>query len=120
MHKFFAVFLSLSLLLPHTLWAHAKQTPKEPNTLAEYQQRAQEDIQKAPWISKEGKIFLSVAGVGGALLVVQHLYFKGQLKAQQKQHASTMQTMTQRLQADIKTLTEQKNKLQKLLYHNDF
>ncbi len=115
MHKFFAVFLSLSLLLPHTLWAHAKQTPKEPNTLAEYQQRAQEDIQKAPWISKEGKIFLSVAGVGGALLVVQHLYFKGQLKAQQKQHASTMQTMTQRLQADIKTLTEQKNKLQKEL-----
>ena len=59
MHKFFAVFLSLSLLLPHTLWAHAKQTPKEPNTLAEYQQRAQEDIQKAPWISKEGKIVLA-------------------------------------------------------------
>ena len=115
MHKFFAVFLSLSLLLPHTLWAHTKQTPKEPSTLAEYQQRAQKDIQKAPWISKEGKFFLSVAGVGGALLVVQHLYFKGQLRAQQKQHANALQTMTQRLQADIKTLTEQRNKLQREL-----
>ena len=76
--KLLVLLLSFSLLGQQALFA--KNVPAEPQTLAQYQQRAKKDIQHAPWISNEGIALLSLGGTAVGLGIVQHIMHKRQIK----------------------------------------
>ena len=79
LRKSFALFLCMSLLGQNALFA-APAAEAQPQTLAQYQQRAKEDLQRAPWISNEGIALLSLGGTAVGLGIVQHIIHKRQIK----------------------------------------
>ena len=85
--KSLAVLCCFSLLGQNTLYASADKTnpaEQKPQTLAEYQQRAKEDIQRTPWINREGKYILALGGVSAGALIIQQVRFHHKQMAQQK------------------------------------
>ncbi len=78
LNKTLVLAITFSLLSQNALFAFANETDstRTPQTLAEYQDRAKQDIEKAPWLSKEGKILLSIGGAAVALMTAQHLIFR--------------------------------------------
>ncbi len=85
LQKTLSLLVSVALLGQSTLFAQENRTGQEPS-LAQYQQQLQEDAQRAPWISREGKIFLAAGGIAFALLYSQNWYYKRSIKRMQERH----------------------------------
>ena len=98
LRKSLALFLCMSLLGQNALFA-APAAEAQPQTLAQYQQRAKEDLQRTPWIAREGKYILGIGGTSLALLITQQVRHQHKIQALQKQYAKALRDI--RHNADI-------------------
>lgn len=89
----------MSLLGQNALFAAAAQPSQQPQNLAQYQQRAKEDLQRTPWIAREGKYILGIGGTSLALLITQQVRHQHKIQALQKQYAKALRDI--RHNADI-------------------
>ena len=83
----------------NALFAAAAQPSQQPQNLAQYQQRAKEDLQRTPWIAREGKYILGIGGTSLALLITQQVRHQHKIQALQKQYAKALRDI--RHNADI-------------------
>ncbi len=77
LHKTLVLFLTTCLLGQSLLWSAPTET--QPQNLAEYQQRAKQDIKRTPWINREGKYILGIGGTSVALLIAQQVIHQHRL-----------------------------------------
>lgn len=89
LNKVLACVLSLSLLGQSALFA-APQQPREPQTLAEYQARAKEDVQRSPWIQREGKYILTAGGALAAGLILQGVYYRRKMTKMNQEYVAQL------------------------------
>ena len=86
--KIIALTLCFTILNSPLVWATAPNAQplahQQPQSLAQYQQQAKKDIQKAPWIKKEGVTILGIGGTALALLIVQRVRYQLKLNAVSK------------------------------------
>ena len=99
LRKSLALFLCISLLGQNALFAAAAQPSQQPQNLAQYQQRAKEDLRRTPWIAREGKYILGIGGTSLALLITQQVRHQHKIQALQKQYAKALRDI--RHNADI-------------------
>ncbi len=85
LQKTLSLLISAALLGQSALFAQETRSGQEPS-LAQYQKQLREDVQRAPWISREGKIFLAAGGVAFAILYSQNWYYKRSMKRMQERH----------------------------------
>ena len=115
--KLSAVLLSICLLSQSTLLsAGPAQQEDQPQTLAQYQKRAQEDIEKAPWISNEGILLLGVGGVTVGLLAAQHLLYRQNIKNisfQYEQMLANTAAANEQMFANTTAITKQTNSIRR-------
>lgn len=102
------IALSLSILLVGQNLAFATPPTNNPQTLAQHQQRAKQDVQKAPWIQREGKYILGFGGATAVVLIAQHVKQR-RLSLQQHQY---WQEVYQRDLAELGELRLANSKLQ--------
>ncbi|MBR2865869.1 MAG: hypothetical protein IKC13_06340 [Elusimicrobiaceae bacterium] len=77
--KKIAVFLVLCLFSQSLAFAQT-QSPRTKPTLAQVQEQARQDVEKKPWIKKEGYWLLGTLGVSAGLLALQALIHRTTLK----------------------------------------
>lgn len=100
-NKTLALILSFSLLGQSALWAAPSSESRQPQNLAEYQQRAKEDIQRAPWIQREGKYILGIGGVTVGLLVTQQVIHNRRVNAIHAEYQSLIEAARKNSQKEI-------------------
>ncbi len=85
--KLSAALLSICLLGQSTLFAAAPaRQESQPQTLAQYQQRLLQDLNKTPWVSEVGTAILVTAGIAAGGLIVQRAYYNNKLNRFQEQY----------------------------------
>ncbi len=89
-----ACTLSLSLLGQSALFAAPTQQPsKQPQTLAEYQQRAKIEVQRSPWIQREGKYILGAGGAVVAGFILQEVRHRRRLEVMQQEYTGRLESV---------------------------
>ena len=81
-NKTLALVLSFSLIGQSALWAAPSNGTRQPQNLAEYQQRAKQDIKRSPWVGKEGKEILNLTGTAAGLIVAQQAVSEKEMQAE--------------------------------------
>ncbi len=89
LNKVLACVLSLCLLGQSALFA-APQPPREPQTLAEYQARAKEEVRRSPWIQREGKYILGAGGAVAAGFILQGVYYRRKMTKMNQEYVTQL------------------------------